>query len=156
MKIRFGQRGRAGFAALTLALLIPAGAVIGQQTADPKPNVAFGQVNVLIQLPVNPGVPFTCANLNEALTAADGSGKVQAFEGPVKVGVNACQAKFKAQVGKQYTLNVAPTGVTCSVGKKLAFDLNWQTPTTVKLTQAGQTMLRQGSVTSVGCMQTLP
>jgi hypothetical protein len=156
MKIRFGQRGRAGFAALALALVIPAGAVIGQQTADPKPNIAFGQISVLIQLPANPGLPFTCANLNEALTAADGSGKVQAFEGPVKVGVNACQAKFKAQVGKQYTINVAPTGVTCPVGKKLDFDLKWQTPTTVKLTQAGQNLLRQGSVTTVACVQTLP
>lgn len=156
MQIRFGQRRRAGFAALALTLIVPAGAVIGQQTSDPKPNVAFGQVNVLIQLPPNPGLPFACTNLNEALTAADGSGKVQPFEGPVKVGVNACQAKFKAQVGKQYTINVAPTGVTCPVGKKLDFDLNWQTPTTVKLTQAGQTMLRQGSVITVACVQPLP
>ena len=156
MKIRFGKRGRTGFAALALTLTLPASVVIGQQTADPKPHVAFGQVNVLVQLPANPGLPFTCANLNEALTAADGSGKVQPFEGPVKVGVNACQAKFKVQVGKQYTINVAPLGVTCPIGKKLDFDLNWQSPTTVKLAQAGQTMLRQGSVTSVGCIQTLP
>lgn len=138
------------------AVLVMAACLQPAAAQDGKPNVAFGEAQLVIQLPPNPGVPFTCANLQESLVASDGSGKLSPVEGPTKTGPNNCAAKFKVPVGKQYQIAVKPTGVACPAGKKLNFELSWLGGPSFTLMQPGAKLTRIGQVTAIACQPLLP